>query len=45
MSKASCEKDVVVGRRIKKYVCISKESLIYMPYYGFPGWSAATKMV
>ena len=35
MSKASCEKDVVVGRRIKKYDCISKESLIYMPYYGF----------
>lgn len=31
MSKASCEKDVVVGRLIKKYVCISKES----PIYGF----------
>ena len=35
MSKASCEKDVVVGRLIKKCVCISKESPIYMPYYGF----------
>ena len=35
MSKASCEKDVVVGRLIKKYVCISKESPIYIPYYGF----------
>lgn len=35
MSKAFCEKDVVVGRLIKKYVCISKESPIYLPYYGF----------